>query len=753
MILRSLARGALAVVLTALPLAAQEVPDSVRLPRLAALGRLYTTVRFFHPTLGYLGVAWDQATATAADAVHDADTRDGYAAALTELLGTLADPRTRVVDTTIPWESDPNQPAVSHRWTTDSTLIVSILPPAIGASAEVAAGVAVLLPLFQQAQAIVFDLRAPPGWPAHGDVDHALGQSAVTRALFPNSIIGPGERTRLHEGYAPDRPAQASAVFREGWHQAAGPLYEGSETAHDVRLIFLVNGDSELPRFALAARALGLGTIVGDGEASRSLGGTSQRLALTDGLVAEVRVGELVNGDGTIAVAVDTVLTSSDASDAPLATALVLARTPWRQMAPRLAPPISPPAPEPDSARTRFPTRGQRLAGLYRLWGAVEYFHAYPEHHTAPWDSALERYIPRVEAARDSMEYAIAIAELMTTIGDSHGGVQAPGLRALLGPAPLPFKARMVAGRPVVTRLAADSLAPGLALGDELVSIDGEAIAARMARIGRLIAASTPQARARDALTRALLGADGSVATLRVRGANAVVRTVRVARRTAFQALLASEREGPVFRLLPGNIGYADLDRLNPADVDSMFTLFRGACGIVFDMRGYPRETAWEIAPRLTAARDVVAARFTLPMARRPKGLVVEEQAGERLRAEFEQRIPAGTGALYRGRTVMLIDERTQSQAEHTGLFLEAANGTAFIGTPSAGANGDVTNVELPGGLVAWFTGLAVRHADGRPLQQVGLTPTIRVAPTLAGLRAGRDEVLDRALLYLRTGR
>lgn len=31
----------------------------------------------------------------------------------------------------------------------------------------------------------------------------------------------------------------------------------------------------------------------------------------------------------------------------------------------------------------------------------------------------------------------------------------------------------------------------------------------------------------------------------------------------------------------------------------------------------------------------------------------------------------------------MLIDERTQSQAEYTGLFLEAANGTQFVGTPT----------------------------------------------------------------------
>jgi C-terminal processing protease CtpA/Prc len=97
----------------------------------------------------------------------------------------------------------------------------------------------------------------------------------------------------------------------------------------------------------------------------------------------------------------------------------------------------------------------------------------------------------------------------------------------------------------------------------------------------------------------------------------------------------------------------------------------------------------------------------------------------------------------------MLIDERTLSQAEHTGLFFEAANGTKFVGTPTAGANGDVTKVTLPGGLSMSFSGHSVRHADGRQLQRIGLVPHLRVEPTIAGIRAGRDEVLDRALAWI----
>ena len=97
----------------------------------------------------------------------------------------------------------------------------------------------------------------------------------------------------------------------------------------------------------------------------------------------------------------------------------------------------------------------------------------------------------------------------------------------------------------------------------------------------------------------------------------------------------------------------------------------------------------------------------------------------------------------------MLIDESTMSQAEHTGLFFEAANKTEFIGSPSAGANGDVSSFTVPGGMIISFSGHDVRHANGGQLQRLGLQPAITVEPTVNGIRAGRDEVLERALEYL----
>lgn len=111
---------------------------------------------------------------------------------------------------------------------------------------------------------------------------------------------------------------------------------------------------------------------------------------------------------------------------------------------------------------------------------------------------------------------------------------------------------------------------------------------------------------------------------------------------------------------------------------------------------------------------------------------------------------PRESAASYSGETVMLIDERAVSQAEFTGMMFRAAAGTRFVGTPTAGANGDVTDFALPGRLRVSFTGTGIGFPDGERLQRRGLILDVYVEPTLAGLRAGRDEVLERALDLLR---
>jgi C-terminal processing protease CtpA/Prc len=167
---------------------------------------------------------------------------------------------------------------------------------------------------------------------------------------------------------------------------------------------------------------------------------------------------------------------------------------------------------------------------------------------------------------------------------------------------------------------------------------------------------------------------------------------------------------------------------------------------IIFDMRGYPNGTAWAIAPRLTEKKNVGAALFRRPL---QVGANFNDRELGVPDYSFEQKLPPAGGAIYKGKVIMLINEYAISQSEHTCLFFESATNVTFVGGPTNGANGDVTNLALPGGIYVSFTGHDVRHADGRQLQRVGVQPNIKVEPTANGIGEGRDEILEAAMKFL----
>ena len=74
-----------------------------------------------------------------------------------------------------------------------------------------------------------------------------------------------------------------------------------------------------------------------------------------------------------------------------------------------------------------------------------------------------------------------------------------------------------------------------------------------------------------------------------------------------------------------------------------------------------------------------------------------------------------------------------------------------IVGEATAGANGNVVGFVVPGGFRILFTGMRVTGHDGKtPHHLAGVKPDVSMTPTVAGLRAGRDEVLDRAVALIR---
>jgi len=705
---------------------AQQSPAGVRVDRLAELGKLWVNIRFFHPYLAYRDINWDDAFAKAVPKVNAAASPDQYAAAVQEMLDVLGDPLTRA---TTAQASARGPGTFDTELNQDGILLITLAGSDYRNAIQALRQAAAQIP---KARGIVFDLRAP--------IYHSLvfAQSGVDNQLSSTPVVAPGTRTRIHHGYASE-----DGLLYPGYHSAFqvsdGERFPGSPQSKDAPVVFLISEETHVPPIALALHGAGKAAIVAEGKAQLDqLQEEPYTVELPGGVRVVARLGELIYPDGSGVGVPDAAAATPEEA---MRLALSLAKQPMHASAHRqlraIGSRVSPHA-------TGVQDAGHRVLAAVQIWGVFHYFFPYKDLMGEDWDAVLREFIPRMEAADQDSQYHWAVAEMVSHVHDSHVTIN-PFFHKILSGAPPPVYARWIEGSPVIAGFYADSARQsGIAVGDVVLKVDGQDANARMDGIVKYISASTPQALMWKVMERFMNGPDNSTAALTLRDGSGQAKEVKVTRSRGYWSGRFEQRSGEIVKLLPGNIGYADLDRLRISMVDAMFEQFKDTKAIIFDMRGYPHDTASDIASRLTEKEHVPAARFEEPIVEHPS-----RRGEEPLRRSFLKFIPLSDKPHYKGKTVMLINELAGSQAEGTGLFFEAANGTKFIGSPTSGANGDLTNFTAPGRISITFSGHGVRHADGRQLQRVGLLPDIEVKPTIQGIREGRDEVLERAIEYL----
>ena len=52
----------------------------------------------------------------------------------------------------------------------------------------------------------------------------------------------------------------------------------------------------------------------------------------------------------------------------------------------------------------------------------------------------------------------------------------------------------------------------------------------------------------------------------------------------------------------------------------------------------------------------------------------------------------------------------------------------------------------MPGNIFTYISGIGVLTPDGSETQRIGIVPDIKIEPTIKGIRAGKDEVLEKAI-------
>ena len=736
-------------------------PDDLQVKRLAGLCKLWGTVKYFHPYLAYRPIDWDMALIQTIPRVKAASSTTEYQAALDFLLSFLNDPATRTARQTAP-ETRPGAPPgkvnlaadePSIKWPKDNIALISATDFRRFTDPATAARLPGLIEQAAKADTVIFDIRGSD----HDESSIYFFSRTYLQSLpdlFQGSCPLPSSRHRMYSGY-PTQTGGSSGGYYSGFVYDQQPALQGrAKSGRKVNLIFLTNGrpnglESELSGLQAAQIAV----IIQEDEKEAAETGVSEpgggmhSMTLTEGITASIRVTETVQPDGSVGFAPNATVPAADrgaeSQDPALALALDIALGKARVKRPETRAVLpNPPLPKENPyAEMTYPSEEYRLLSLFRFWNVIDIFFPYKHLLDRPWPETLEEFIPKFQNAGDAVDYTLRVMELVTNIKDTHGFSSSPIFRKYIGTHVPPIEVKWIQGQTVVTHVLknADGTLPGIRVGDVVLAIDGEEIAARRERLGRYFAASTPQALRWRVHQSLLAGEEKSQARIKFKNAGGEIQEISLSRTANF---VRRERTTPVFCVLPEGFGYMDLARLTVPDVDKAFEAMKNTPAVIMDMRGYPKGTAWAIGPRL-ADKKIAVAQFRRP---EPHAVFIDWPS----QCAFDQTTEPDGRWRYAGKIVVLINEEAISQAEHTCLFLEAAAGATFIGSPTNGANGDVTTTILPGAISVNFTGHDVRHADGRQLQRIGIQPHVRVEPTVEGIRAGRDEVLAKAIEFLK---
>ncbi len=405
---------------------------------------------------------------------------------------------------------------------------------------------------------------------------------------------------------------------------------------------------------------------------------------------------------------------------------------------------------------------GMRLLGLFRYWNIVEYFYPYKNLIDEDWDKILYDKISELALEKSKESYVLSIANLTTYIHDSHGfffddfrvlerhfGTYIPKVEFL-----------NIDGQIVIIQGEHKSK---LIRGDIVISVDGIPIEKRIEECKKYISVSN-NARFIYSFSKYLLRSKKEISAIEVIR-NGQKLDLQVPCESKVYPIMSGEKSGFIE---DKKVGYINLDELENSDFDKLMDKFKNTEGLIIDAR-YGNATfvnyilAEYLKPKPTEYAQLSKSNPFQPgdfykdfRQTSGQGYIKEVYASGMNPILFNKIFNNGLFRTLRGKVksryeydkkvILLMNECTISHLETTIMSLESAPKAMVIGTASNGANGDVTKITLPGGIDTYMSGIAFDYSDGKQMQRVGITPDIVVEPTVEGIAAGRDELMEKAI-------
>jgi C-terminal processing protease CtpA/Prc len=386
-----------------------------------------------------------------------------------------------------------------------------------------------------------------------------------------------------------------------------------------------------------------------------------------------------------------------------------------------------------------YPDAGFRLLALYRYWNMIHYFFPYKYVTDKDWNGVLKEYIPIFLSAKNRLEYELAAIRIIGDINDTHANLQGSDeIKRLRGNNFAPFRVQFIEQKLVVT----DYCNPGLKsleIGDIITHIGGKTVETIIDSIRRYYPVSNEASLLRD-ISADILRSNANTINIRyISSGQERQRELPLYARNSLNISRLSignvKENEKSYKLLDGNIGYITLATIKDEDILVIKELFKNTKGIIIDIRNYPSTFVPFSLGSYFVSSSTPFVKFTQGNSNNPGEFTFSDG----------QEIPKPNDT-YQGKLVVIVNEVSQSQSEFTAMAFRAGDNTTIIGSQTAGADGNVSSISLPGGLQTRISGVGIYYLDGTQTQRIGIVPDVWIEPTINGIKQRRDEVLEKAI-------
>ncbi len=384
---------------------------------------------------------------------------------------------------------------------------------------------------------------------------------------------------------------------------------------------------------------------------------------------------------------------------------------------------------------------GFRLLSLYRYWNMINYYFPYKNLIEKDWKAVLTEFIPRYAKANTELDYKLATLELIENVHDTHANLYDPAIAKFRGENSAPVKVRFAEDRAVVTGFYTEEAKKiGLQIGDVISHVNEKPVTHIIKDALKHAPASNYPTKLREIAISLLRTNDSIIKVTYVRNGILDYKTLPAISRKKINSYSQFQTKDTCFRMINSKIAYLYLGSIKSEYLPKIMKEAENTQGLIIDLRCYPNEFVVFALTAYLTPKKTPFVKFSTGSLTQP-GLFTFTDVTE---------AGGGISNTYKGKVIVLVNEFTQSQAEYTAMAFRTAPNVKIIGSTTAGADGNISEIVLPGNLNTIISGIGVYYPDGKETQRIGIVPDFEVYPSVEGIKREKDEVLEMAMSMIK---